>query len=52
MCNLKKNLISQPLHWDGAFDHQKQMFKLMDKKIFTNLHSHLYTSMFANAGLN
>ena len=39
-------LISQPKHilWvlkrtvsDGSFEHPKQMFKLMDKKIFTNL---------------
>ena len=34
-------LISQPKHmlWDGSFEHPKYMLKLMDKKIFTILHS-------------
>ena len=27
----------EPSHWDGSFEHQKQMLKLMDKKIFTIL---------------
>ena len=28
----------EPSRWGGSFEHPKQMFKLMDKKIFTNLH--------------
>ena len=29
---------------DGSFEHPKQMFKLMDKKIFANLHSNFCLS--------
>ena len=27
----------EPSHWDGSFEHPKQMLKLIDKKIFTIL---------------
>ena len=29
----------EPSQWDGSFEHQKHMLQLMDKKIFTFLHS-------------
>ena len=29
----------EPSQWDGSFEHPKHMLKLMDKKIFTILHS-------------
>ena len=29
----------EPSQWDSSFEHPKQMFKLMDKKIFTILRS-------------
>ena len=30
----------EPSQWDGSFEHPKNMFKLMDKKIITILHTH------------
>ena len=32
-------VLKDPSHWDDSFEHPKEMLKLMDKKIFTNLRS-------------
>ena len=32
-------VLKEPPQCDGSFEHPKQMLKLIDKKIFTNLQS-------------
>ena len=50
--NIRCVYSKEPPQWDGSFEHQKQMFKLMHKKIYTILAQKIVYLSLCNIRIN